>query len=277
MEQILKTPALLTRNGSNQSQVDPQFQEEVSRDYATFIAKKSIENNDIENLFKLSPENIRVHNVKSLALDAERLGKTADALKVWNFVFGYMSKPEDRLAAKISMAQLYFNSNNKIEGGANFESAMQLWKELKACQTDQCDELRRRSRQFVVSWHQMEKKTPTAELLAAYQVYINNFPEDMDMNLYAANVAKELKNWDIAWTYYNKTREIQLKEAKADPKVADKLETTLVALLDLAEESKNEKYKAQAYDLYLEQSLKQTKAFEVKYQKTIAKEDYKGF
>jgi hypothetical protein len=267
MEQILKTPALLARNGSSQTQVDPQFQEEVSRDYATFIAKKSIESNDIENLFKLSPENIRVQNVKSLALDAERLGKTADALKVWNFVFGYMSKPEDRLAAKISMAQLYFNSSNKKEGAANFESAMQLWKELKTCQSNQCDELRRRSRQFVVTWHQMEKKAPTAELLAAYQVYIANFPEDMDMNLYAANVAKEIKNWDVAWAYYNKTREIQLKDSKTDPKVADKLETTLVALLDLSEDSKNEKYEAQAYDLYLEQSPKQTKAFEVKYQK----------
>ncbi|WP_413287515.1 tetratricopeptide repeat protein [Bdellovibrio sp. HCB337] len=266
METILRTPALLTRNGSNQAQIDPQFQEEVSRDYATFIAKNStISSNDIESLFKLSPENVRVQNVKSLALDAERIGKKADALKVWTFVFGYMSKPEDRLAAQISMAQLHFDTNNKKAGAESFESAMQLWKELKSCQSNQCDELRRRSRQFVVSWHQLEKKAPTAELLAAYQVYINNFPEDMDMNLYAANVAKELKNWDVAWTYYNKTREMQLKDK--DPKTADKLETTLVALLDLAEDSKNEKYETQAYDMYLEQSPKKTKSFEVQYQK----------
>jgi len=263
IEKILKTPALLTRNGSTQSQVDPQFQEEVSRDYATFLAKKNVETKDIESLFNLSPENIRVQNVQSLALELERVGKKADSLKVWNFVFGYMSKPEDRLAAKISMAQLHFDNNNKKEGAASFESAMTLWKDLKGCQSNQCEELRRRSRQFVVSWNQTEKKAPSAELLAAYQVYLLNFPGDADMNLYAANVAKEVKNWDLAWTYYNKTREIQLK----DPAQADKLETTLVAMLDVSEDSKNEKYEAQAYDLYLEQSPKKTKAFEVQYQK----------
>jgi len=263
MEKILKTPALLTRNGSGPSQVDPQFHEEVSRDYATFLAKKNLENKDYENLYNLSPENIRVQNVQSLALDLERIGKKADSLKVWNYVFGYMSKPEDRLAAKISMAQLYFDLNNKKEGAAAFESAMSLWKELKACQSNQCEELRRRSRQFVVSWNQLEKKTPTPELLAAYQVFLANFPEDADMNLYAANLAKELKNWDASWSYYNKTREILLK----DPKQADKLEVTLVAMLDVAEDSKNEKYEVQAYDLYLEQSPKKTKAFEVQYQK----------
>lgn len=267
-EQILKTPALLTRNGGAQAQVDPQFQEEVSRDYATFMAKKGhIDTKDFENLYQLSPETARIQNVKSLALDAERIGKKAEALKVWSFVFGHMSKPEDRLAAQISMAQLYFDLNNKKEGAASFESAMQLWKELQACQSTQCDELRRRSRQFVVSWHQMEKKAPTAELLAAYQVFLAKFPEDMDMNLYAANVAKELKNWDVAWTYYNKTREMQLKDAKTDAKVADKLETTLVAMLDLSEDSKNEKYQTQAYEMYLEQSPKGTKTFEVRYQK----------
>lgn len=264
MERILKTPALLTRNGSSQSQVDPQFQDEVSRDYATFLAKKNnVDMKDVESLFNLSPENIRVQNVQSLALELERVGKKADSLKVWNFVFGYMSKPEDRLAAKISMAQLQFDTNNKKSGAENFESAMTLWKELKSCQSNQCEELRRRSRQFVVSWHQTEKKAPTAELLAAYQVYLVNFPDDADMNLYAANIAKETKNWDVAWTFYNKSREIQLK----DPKQADKLETTLVALLDLSEDSKNEKYETQAYDLYLEQSPKKTKAFEVQYQK----------
>lgn len=262
-EKILKTPALLSRNGSTQAQVDPQFHEEVSRDFTTFLARKSLDTQDMENLYSLSPASVRVQNVQSLASDLERLGKKADSLKVWNYIYGYMSKPEDRLAAKISMAQLHFDLNSKKEGAASFETAMTLWKDLKACQSNQCEELRRRSRQFVVSWHQLEKKTPSAELLAAYQVYTANFPADADMNLYAANVAKELKNWDVSWAYYNKTREIQMNDAKA----ADKLETTLVAMLDVAEASKNEKYESEAYDLYLEYSPKKTKAFEVQYQK----------
>jgi hypothetical protein len=267
VEQILKTPTLLTRSSSQQVQIDPQFQEEVSRDYATFLSKKIIENKDIQSLFELSPENIRVQNLKSLALDLERIGKKTDSLRVWNFVFAYMDKPEDRLAAKVSMAQLYFDSNNKKEGAENFESAMILWKELKTCQSNQCDELRRRSRQFVVSWNQLEKKTPTSELLAAYQVYLKNFPGDAEMNLYAGNVAKETKNWNVSWEYYNKAREIQLKNLETDVQLADKLETTLLAMLDVAEDSKNDKLEVEAYDLYLAQSVNKTKTFEVQYQK----------
>jgi len=262
-EEILNTPALLTRSGSSQSQVDPQFQEEVSRDFVTFLAKKNIENKDIENLFKLSPENVRVQNVKSLALEEERVGKKAEALQSWKFVYEYMTKPEDRLAAKISMAQLYFDADNKKEGAATFESAMQLWHDLKSCQSNQCDELRRRSRQFVVSWNQLENKAPSAELLAAYQNYLSNFPEDADMHLYEAQVARDMKNWPEAWKAYNEARESEAK----DPKLADKLETTLVTLLDIAEESKDDKMMTQAYDLYIQQSVKKTKLFEVQYQR----------
>ncbi|MGZ3743213.1 MAG: tetratricopeptide repeat protein, partial [Pseudobdellovibrionaceae bacterium] len=251
MEQILKTP---------QAKVDPQFQEEVSRDYATFLSKKSLEKTDIENLFQLSPESVRVANVKSLALDLERVGKKNDALNVWTFVFNSLSKPEDRLAAKISLAQLYFDVNNKKEGIESFESAMNLWPELKVCQSSLCEELHRRSRQFVVSWHQLEKKSPTAELWAAYRAYLKNFPEDADMNLYAANVARELKDWNGAWEAYHKALASQGKDA-------DKLETTLVAMLELAEASKNAKFITESYELYLSQSLRRSKAFEVSYQK----------
>lgn len=277
MEQILKTPALLTRKGSIQTSADPQFYEEVSRDYTTFLSQKNIEVQDIENLFKLSPDSLRVENVKSLALEAERLGKTAEALRVWNFVLGHMSRPEDRLTAKVAMAQLSFHLNNKEDAFESFESAMQLWKDLKTCERNGCEELRRRARQLVVSWHQTEKKEPSVELLSAYQAFLSQFPEDGDMNVYAATVAKNRQNWSVAWTYYNKAREIQSPSASADPAMADKLELTLIALLDLAENSKNESYQSQAYDLYLDQSLKKSKAFEVRYQKAhglYEKENY---
>jgi tetratricopeptide (TPR) repeat protein len=263
MQEILKTPALLNRNGSNQAQIDPQFKEEVSADYVTFLAKTSMDIKDVESLYQLSPENTRVQNVKGLALEAERIGKKPEALQVWTFVFGFMTKPEDRLAARISMAQLYFDLNNKKEGAANFESAMEVWKNLKTCQSNQCDELRRRSRQFVVLWNQLEKQTPSVELLSAYKSYLSNFPEDIDMHIYQAQVARDLKNWPVTWAAYDQARALALK----DPKLAEKLETTLVAMLDIAEESKDEKMILQSYDLYLQQSPTKGKQFEVQYQK----------
>lgn len=267
IEEVLRTPALLARNGANQTQIDPQFQEEVSRDYVTFLAKKSVDLKDIEKLYQLSPESIRVENLKSLALDLERVGKKSEALRVWTFAFGFMSKPEDRLAAKISMAQLYFDTDHKKEGAESFESAMSLGQELKACQSTSCEELRRRSRQFVVAWNQLEKKTPTSALFAAYVSYLQNFPEDVEMNLYAANIAKEHKNWEASWDYYHKALGLQLKDVKKDARTPANLETTLVALLDLAETSNIEKFKTEVYELYLVQSVQKTKTFEVRYQK----------
>lgn len=262
IENVLGTPSLLTRSGSGQTQVDPQFQEEVSRDYATFVAKHKVDKSSLESLYKLSPEAVKVQNLKGLALEAERIGKKTEALIAWNFVYAYMNKPEDRLAAKISMAQLNFDAGNK-EGIASFESAMDIWKDLKTCNSNQCEELRRRSRQFVVSWNQLEKKTPSPELLDAYQVYLTNFSQDMDMHLYRAQVAKELKNWSAAWQSYDQARAL----LRQDPKSVDKLETTLVTMLDIAEEAKDEKLIAQTYDLYIEQAPKKSKLFEVQYQK----------
>lgn len=263
LEKILKTSSLLNRNGVAGAQIDTQFQEEVSRDYATFIAAQNIDKDLTESLFKLSPASIKVQNLRGLALDAERIGKKTEALMVWNFVVGYMDKAEDRLVAKVSMAQLYFDANKKSDGIAAFESAMDIWKDLKTCKTAQCEELRRRSRQFVVSWNQLEKKTLSAELLKAYQQYLMNFSDDIDMHIYSAQVAKGLKNWPEAWKSFDQARAL----LKLDSKQPDKLESTLVEMLDIAEEAKDEKLISQAYDLYLEQSPKKTKFFEVQYQK----------
>ncbi|MBC7371744.1 MAG: hypothetical protein H7326_09270, partial [Bdellovibrionaceae bacterium] len=257
--------ALLTRSGSAQSQVDPQFHEEVSRDFATFIAKKQISKADIDSLYALSPDAAKVENVKGLALEAERIGKKAEALQVWNFVYGYMSKPEDRLAAKISMAQLQFDISDRKAGAETFESAMELWKDLKTCQSSQCDELRRRSRQFVVSWNQLEKKAPSPELISAYGFYLQNFPEDTDMHTYRAQTARALKNWPVAWESYDRAR-AQLALLKT-PESDQKLETTLVTMLDIAEESKDDKLVLKSFDNYIASSPTKTKLFEVQYQK----------
>ncbi len=265
IQTVLKTPALLNRNGSQGSQIDPQFHEEVSLDYVTFLGKEKLDMKLVQSLYDLSPERLKVQNVQGLALEQERLGKKAEALTVWKFVYGFLSKPEDRLAAQISMTQLEFDAGNRKAALENYEKALQVWREFKSCGSNQCEELRKRARQFVVSWNQLEKKQVSPELLTAYQLYTATFPEDVDMHIYMAQVAQDLKDYPTASAAM--TKAIPLLVSKQEN---DKLETMLLKQIELAETAKNEDMQAQAADAYLKYSPKKTKAFEVQYQKARA-------
>lgn len=263
LKEVLSNPDLLVRNGAQHQQVDVQFQEEVSRDLATFMAAHKIDQEGIETLFKLSPETTRIANVQALASEAERLGKKEEAILIFNFVGGKLSNPAERVAAQVSMAQLHLDRGNKAEALKNYESAMQLWKELGYKDGPVEQELRRRARNFPVAWNQTEKKAPTAELLTAYELFLGMFSQDIDVELYAAQTARDLKNFNAAWKHYNAARALAAQDA-------EKLETILLTQLELAEESKDEVLTMQAYDSYLANSTKKTKLMEVQYQKARA-------
>lgn len=269
MTQVLQTPALLTRSSNPSAPIDPHFHEEVSRDYATFLSKRSVAKTDVENLYKLSPENAKIANVQTLAMDAERLGKKSEALTVWGFIYPYLRKPEDKLNAQVIMAQLHYDLGDKKAALASYEAGLQLSRDLQSCGSAQCDELRRRARQFVVGWNQSEKKNPTQDLLVGYQQYLASFPNDTDMSLYAAVVAKDLKDYKASYGYYEKAR-LQLQ---GNPKEAKKLETTLLSQIEVAETSKDSQLMATAYESYLANSPTKEKAFDVSYQKARATYD----
>lgn len=265
IQTVLKTPDLLSRNGAVGSPIDPQFHEEVSLDYVTFLGKEQFQMSLVQSLFDLSPEKARVQNVQSLAREQERLGRKTEALTVWKFVYGHLAKPEDRLAAQISMSQLEFDAGNRAAALENYEKALQVWREFKTCGGDQCDELRKRARQFVVSWNQIEKKSVSPELLTAYDLYTATFPADVDMFIYKAQVAQGLKKDQVAWTAMNKAVVLLVEQ-----KEAAKLESLLLKQIELAESIKNEEMQAAAADMYLKQSMQKSKVFEVQYQKARA-------
>lgn len=262
IETILKTPSLLTRGSTTTAQIDPQFQEEVSRDYVTFISKGDITQAKVESLFNLSPAASRVQNVQSLALEAERIGRRKEALMVWTFVFGHLANAEDRVASHASQAQLFYDLGEKTQALEHYTAAVEGVSNTQTCSSKQCDEVRRRLRQFVVSWHQSEKKNPSQELQTAYEKFIAKFPADLDMQIFAAQLSVERKDYIAAQKYYVGAID-NLAQTKADNK---KLETLLLALIEVGELSKSEQASTQAYQKYLSLSPVQTKTFEVQYQ-----------
>lgn len=263
IENVLNTPELLSRGTSGGNQIDPQFHEEVSRDYATFLSKVPITQAKIESLFKLSPESSRIDNTKTMAYDLERLGKKDDALMAWTFISGHLSQPADRLAAHLSMAQLHLDKLDKPNALKSYEVAMQSWKDVSENKNEA--ELKRRARNFVVAWNQTEKKKPSTELLSAYTLYLSVFGEDIDAQLYAAQIAKEQSNFAVAMGRYMTARDLLLKDKKAKES-SEKLETVLLSQIELGEASKDPVLAQQAYASYLEYSPKKTKTQEVHYQ-----------
>lgn len=270
---ILKDPALLSRNSAGGTiQVDRQFQDEVSRDLATFMARRTVTLADAQLIYELSPEQAKLANLTYLAGEVERLGQAAPAITLWRFVQEKQSQPQARLEGHIRLAQLEMEQGIRKEGIRDFESALALWSQVGDCQASECRELKARLRKFVTDWNRVEKKAPTAELLAAYQSYLKIFSQEADMSLWAAQVAEDVKDYALAVELFQNGAKIAsaVTAPKADPaaiEAAKQVEAGLLGAIASAELSKDSTLLVKAYDGYLAQSRERKKAVEVQYQK----------
>lgn len=279
---VLKSPELLSR-GANAGviQVDKQFQEEVSRDLATFMARRphTVPSSTTEatQLYELSPENARMANVTYLASELERLGQAAPAVAVWRFTQEKQSKPQARLEGHIRLAQLQMEQKQTAEAAKDYAQALSLWTTMGTCNETDCSELKARLRKFVIDWNRMEKKAPSEGLLEAYKGYLKTFPNEGDMALWAAIVAMDLKQYALAneldqraATLATQTLASTTADAAAKKDAGERLETSLLAAIESAELAKDAAMLDKAYDSYLAMSREKKKALEVRYQKAKA-------
>lgn len=265
---ILNTPDLLKRSSVQNASIDAQFQEEVSRDLATFMAKRKVQTEDLEKLYKLSPESAKIGNLVYLAGEAERLGQTQEALRLWRFVLDKQAQPRDRLESQIHIAQLEISQQNYPSALAHFEGSLQLWATI-GCSDEGCKELKTRLKNIVVDWNKAQSKKPTDELLKGYQAYSQTFPEDIAMILYMAQAARLLQNFEIAFQSFEKVGKTK----------GEHQESALLSAIETAELAKNNAWLAQAYGAYLANSEKKERVAEVTYQSarmTYDKGDYAG-
>lgn len=266
---VLNSPALLSRSASaDVVQIDPQFHEEVSRDLATFLAKRPLSVKDGELVYSLSPESARISNATYLAAEAERVGQIPAAIALWRFVGERQAKPQSRLEGHIHLASLEMNQKLLTDAIRDFESALGLWSQIgKSCETAECKELHARLRKFVLDWNRVGKKAPSPELLAAYKSYLKVFPAEGDMTIWAAKVASDNKDYAGALALYNEGAEQAQRADSRDKENADRLEAALLGGIESAELSKEPALLHRAYDAYIGLSRAKTKTLEVRYQK----------
>lgn len=257
---ILKTPELSKRSGSGPGVVDVQFQEEVSRDLATFIAKRRVKDGDLKLLADVSPDSARLSNLVFLAAEAERLGQAKEALEMWQFVLGVQKDPKDRLESQTRVAQLQQNLGQTKAAVESYEKALSLWESTGEKCAAACSEIKTRIKNFLVDWNKAEKKNPSAELLAGYKLYRQTFPEDQTMSLYLAQVARERKDLETAYSVFTELGKVP----------GEGQEPALLSAIETAELAKNKEWLKQSGENYLARSPKKTQVHQIAYQQAKA-------
>ncbi|MBX9766537.1 MAG: hypothetical protein K2X47_04630 [Bdellovibrionales bacterium] len=262
--QILESKALLSRGSETQNaSADIQFHEEVSRDLATFFVRRKILSGDVETLYRLSPDSTRISNLVYLAGEAERLGDLAGSAAIWELAYSKQADPENRLESLVHIAGLKMKLGDMPSAVTHFESALALWPQIQSCQQgNPCVELKARLKNLVVDWNKLEKKSPTKELLAAYQSYIQRFSNEPEMRLWAAKVAFDITDYAESFNLY----------MSASTTIHENLEVALLGAIEAAETLKEKEKLRQAYEHYLKMSVSKAKRFDVRYQ--LAQLDY---
>lgn len=275
LTKILRTPELSSRSASGGVvQVDRQFQEEVSRDLATFLARRSVTAADAKLIYELSPETVKLANLAYLANEAERLGQAKAAVTLWRFSQERQNKPRAKVEGYIRLAQLEMEQKEPKAAGQDFDLAMNLWPSaIGAAADDEAKELKARLRKLVLDWNRLEKKNPSDELAASYRTYTKIFPAEADITVWTAQVLRERKEYGDAVSYYQKGAELYSRQlqagAAADAKktALEGLENSLLGAIETAELSKQQTLLLAAYDSYLAFSVDKKREIEVVYQK----------
>lgn len=271
LKKVLQTPELLSRSQSGIVSVDKQFQEEVSRDLATFLARRPFNEAELDTLYKLSPENAKLAHLSYLASEYERLGQVAPAISAWRYSIQRQSEPKARMEGHVHLAQLQAAHQNRKEAIRDYETALALWGNLGNCIDDTCKQLKVRLRQFVLDWNQIEKKSPSQELLEAYQKYLAVFPAEVDMRLWQAQVASQLKDYEVSVRENLVVATALSQEVKNQPKLEksrkDWLEVSLLAAIENAELTKNNSLIDKTIQAYLDLSVDRKKEMDVRYQR----------
>lgn len=287
LSRILTTPELSSRSSTGGVvQVDRSFQEEVSRDLATFLARRTVTVADAKLIYDLSPETVKLANLAYLAGETERLGQAKSAIELWRFSQDRQTKPRAKVEGHIRLAQLEMEQKNQKAAGQDFDLAMNLWPTAigpDAAIDDQAKEMKSRLRKLVLDWNRNEKKSPSDELAAAYKTYLKTFPTESDMTVWFAQVLREKKSFAEAVQNYKIGADLYSQQVKIVAKADDKkaanegLENALLGAIETAELSKDNAILLSAYDSYLALSVDRKREIEVLYQKAniaYTKADY---
>lgn len=278
--EILRTPELLTRQTATGSELDVSFQEDVSRDLVSFIARGDLGAAKIRLLLDLTPEAIRRDNLRALAGETERLGKKKESILVWSMILENEPSSLERIDGRVRLAILEWGLNRKKNAVEQLSLAMSDWKTRGCSDTEECKAIQARARKLIVDWNRLEKDQVSDELFAAYALYNNQFNDEYDMQFWAAQTGRLLKKYNQASELYRRSSVLAREElnksskgqnnAKARGEMTKMFEAALIAQIEMAESGGDLDLKLKAYEHYLNLNPKGDRSLEVRYQRARA-------
>jgi hypothetical protein len=274
--QILKEPSLLMRESTTGLILDTTFQDDVSHDLATFLARSPIGRDEVQLIENLSSDRVRRDNIKHLAQESERLGRKRAALTAWD-AFLENASDGDRLEVLVRVARIRFDLGEKEGAFKTMGEAALHWKKKGCPAESSCDSLRLHLRRLVTDWNRAETKKPSALLFDSYRIYLSVFSDDAEMTFWAASVARQLDRRGEAIKLYHDSADLAARAKNKDtPEGRERLEASLVGEIEMAElEKKGSTGRNQlaftnlesAYDHYLALNAAGAIAQKVRYQR----------
>lgn len=279
LKKILNNPELLTRQTPQGAIFDASFQEDVSRDLATFIARGRVTQKEIAELKQLSPDAVEKNNVEYLATETDRVGNRKASLLAWAAYLELEPNREERLEAYARISRLYVESGSRDQAVASLNG---LAKEFSSssCSSQLCTTILENTRKLIGDWAKLEKKQASPQLLQGYLAYIKMKPADLEMIFWAAELAQKQKQYQNALSLYRDASTLahsKLGKGKTEKERAANqsiFEASLLSEIEIAETLKNKSLRTSAYQHYLALNADGAKAWEVKYQ--LAYIDYES-
>jgi tetratricopeptide (TPR) repeat protein len=256
------------------------FQEEVSRDLATFISRGKASPTEVQTVSDLSPQSVRHQNLIYLSDELNRLGKKNAAVYVVmvagpsreDNAAGDRDPQHDKIEEHLKLAELQYDIGKKDQVVTELETTVNLWKANSCAVAENCSLLKDRFKRLVVNWGKAEEKHPSVDLVKSYGLY-NSLFSDAEMNYWAALAARDTSQFKEAATFYRSAYDIASSQIKGtgkavpDKKISNIIEGSLLGEIEVSELANNIEMKANAYNHYLEERPNGQKSLEVTYQK----------
>ncbi len=237
---------------------------DLMRDYATLLSHGQFGATEIETFAGFSKPEERNQNLKFLGEEAERLGNKKAALLIWR-QYLQTDKTEDKAEIHLKLAQNFYDLNRYTQTLVYLDLTTQAIKKDKC---EDCKKVLADFRSMIVNWNKKEKTSPSNELTQAYEKYLSLADKDFEAMVWAAQVAIQLKHFSKATAFYRDAARIAKPEH---------LEAITSAMIDAAEESKDQKLREASLNEYLELNPNGKQKFEVRYQIAYIKFQDKNF
>ena len=259
LHDLAANPKLITRMQGDREGYDEGFHTDITKDLATFIARGNITTKEINLIEKVAPKNQRKVVLAHFAGEADRLGQKRASKQIWDlYLQDSTLTKEEKLLAYVNKTQVNYDGGLIAQSTEDFAAAAATFKK-QSCEKDVCEKTRVAMKNYVTELHRSKKLKPDQDLLKAYIIYTETFPEDRDMQMRAAQVSMDSGNKTEAVKFYR-----HIVEGGSFTK--SEKEEALNHQMGAAELSGNENLKQDAYNYFLKNSNNESKKFEVRYQ-----------